>query len=117
MSKEERKNYHKKYYIKHREEIKILRSRNAMIERCRNDKSYMRKGIKVCDEWKNKETGLKNWRKFVSPLVDEYKNKHPETPLNCHIHRIDNYRNYEPSNVIVVSPDEHRELTKKERKK
>lgn len=68
--------------------------RNGMMSRCYNPKSenyylYGGRGIKICDEWKNKDTGMKNFYDWA--MANGYRD-------NLTIDRIDVNGNYEPSN-------------------
>ncbi len=60
----------------------------GMIQRCREGKTYLDKGITVCDEWQDV-------RVFNQWLID---NLGP-CPEGYTLDRIDNHGNYEPGNV------------------
>lgn len=68
--------------------------RNGMMSRCYNPKSenyylYGGRGIKICDEWKNKETGMKNFYDWA--MANGYQD-------NLTIDRVDVNGDYEPNN-------------------
>lgn len=72
-------------------DVRLYSIYNAMIQRCYNPKcvgykSYGKKGIYVCDEWKNDFSSFQQWA---------YSNGY-QSPLS--IDRIDNAKGYEPSN-------------------
>ena len=71
----------------------------SMIHRCENPKDrsykyYGGKGIKVCDEWTQDNIAFYDWA-----LMNGYK-------LGLSIDRIDNSKNYCPSNCRFVTPHE-----------
>ena len=73
--------------------------RHGMIQRCYNVnnpyyKNYGARGIKVCDEWLNKENGLTNFYNWS--ICNGYND-------DLTIDRIDNDKDYEPSNCRWVS--------------
>lgn len=68
--------------------------RNGMLYRCYNKKSYNYylyggRGIEVCEEWKNKETGMKNFYEWA--INNGYQD-------DLTIDRIDNDKGYYPEN-------------------
>lgn len=68
--------------------------RNGMISRCYNSKShsyylYGGRGIKMCDEWRDKETGMQNFYNWA--IENGYKD-------DLTIDRIDNNKGYYPEN-------------------
>lgn len=68
--------------------------RNGMISRCYNKNSdnykrYGGRGIKICDEWKNKETGMINFYNWA--MQNGYRE-------DLTIDRIDNDKGYYPDN-------------------
>ena len=68
--------------------------RNGMISRCYNPKSegyrlYGARGIDICDEWRNKETGMKTFYDWA--MTNGYAD-------NLSIDRIDNDKGYCPEN-------------------
>lgn len=88
-----------KYFYKHglfsdKNYIRLSHILNAMKKRCYdvNNKSYFnygKRGIVICDEWLNSESGLFNFYNWA--MQNGYKD-------NLSIDRIDNNGNYEPSN-------------------
>ena len=76
--------------------------RNGMISRCYNQKAdsynaYGGRGIKICDEWKNKETGMLNFYNWA--VANGYKD-------GLTIERIDVDGNYCPENCTWITPKE-----------
>jgi len=63
--------------------------RRCYNHRCKNYKDYGERGISVCEEWLDKESGYLNFKKWA--LENGYEE-------NLSIDRIDNNGNYEPSN-------------------
>lgn len=68
--------------------------RNGMISRCYNPRSenyylYGARGIDVCEEWRNKKTGMKTFYDWA--MANGYKD-------NLTIDRIDNNKGYYPEN-------------------
>ena len=87
-----------------------------MISRCYNSKdkaykNYGARGITVCDEWRNKETGLTNFfdwaynNNYESTLeLDRKDNNLGYSPENCHfITRQENCRNRRSNRKILIS--------------
>ena len=62
-----------------------------MKARCKHWPTYIKKNIKVCDEWQNSYEHFKEWA--------EANNADPSLELD----RIDNYGNYEPANCRWVT--------------
>lgn len=82
-------NIYTKYPIK-----RIVSIYNGMKQRCYNKKvreykNYGARGIKMCEEWNNKETGLNNFYNWA--INNGYKD-------NLSIDRIDVNGNYDPQN-------------------
>lgn len=76
--------------------------RNGMIGRCYNPKSanwnaYGGRGIKICDEWKNKDTGMKNFYDWA--MANGYKD-------GLTIERIDVNGNYCAENCTWITMEE-----------
>lgn len=76
--------------------------RNGMIARCYNPKSanwnaYGKRGIKICDEWKNKETGMLNFYNWA--INNGYKE-------GLTIERINVDGDYCPSNCTWITWEE-----------
>ncbi len=83
---------------------KLYKRWASMKARCENPNTkgfeyWGGRGITVCKEWQNVQT-------FA---IWAYNNGYKENTTN-EIHRIDIEGNYEPSNCIFVSKDEHRHL-------
>lgn len=70
---------------------KAFRIWSHMIERCQAKDSYVRRGIKVCDEW------LNSFEAFYEHVGDRPTPKHQ-------LDRIDNDQGYKPGNVRWVLP-------------
>lgn len=86
---------------------KTWRVWQAMKNRCYNKKlpqyhNYGGRGIKVCDEWKNDFTAFYN---FIGDI-----------PENMSIDRIDNDKDYEPSNVRLATPKQQSQNKSNNRK-
>jgi len=80
-----------------------------MIARCYNSKHisyryYGKKGIRVCDEWKNSVTTFWEWAK-----THEYED-------NLTIHRINSNENYSPENCKWITSGENTKIANQERK-
>lgn len=102
----------KKFNTKHKSSnLKIYRVWRAMKERCYNPKNkryknYGERGIKVCDEWLDKENGSSN---FISwALENGYKK-------GLSIDRINVNGNYEPLNCRWITMKEQGRNTTKNR--
>lgn len=82
--------------------------RNGMIYRCYNPKSaswnaYGKRGIKICEEWKNKKTGMKAFYDWA--IINGYKD-------GLTIERINVNGNYCPENCTWI-PIEEQKLNKR----
>ena len=81
---------------------RIYKIYTGMKQRCLNPKntrynSYGGRGIKICDEWLDKEYGVKNFYNWA------IKNGYDDT---LSLDRIDNEGNYEPTNCRWATPKE-----------
>lgn len=77
-----------------------------MKKRCysKNDKSYYKKGIKVCDEWLG-ENGFINFYNWA--MANGYKEEKGKNGYNIlTLDRIDNNGNYEPNNCRWITNEE-----------
>lgn len=79
----------------------------AMMRRCYdiNNKGYKRygaRGITVCEEWRNPDTGIFAYRNWILSYPSGI-----SLLLDAHyqIDRIDNNDNYDPKNCRIVSPE------------
>lgn len=81
----------------------VMNSYNAMMARCRTGKSYLRKGITVCDEWKENFWLFYN---HVTSLPSYNKDRIGVGKDKLTLDRIRNEGNYEPGNVRWVTPKE-----------
>jgi len=73
---------------------------NSMVSRCYNSKSisfknYGKKGITVCVEWRNKPN------KFIKWATDNKWKK------GLSIHRLNNNKNYNPNNCVLINKGKH----------
>ena len=97
------RNKNNKYGIKHGcSRDRIYKTYMSMIQRCYNKnntgyKNYGERGIKICDEWLDKENG------FLSFYNWAIQNGYEETLT---IERIDINGNYEPSNCTWITNQE-----------
>jgi len=68
----------------------------GMRDRCRILKEYIDRGTKVCERWKNDETGFLN---FYQDMHESYlKHLSEHGPVETTLDRINNNGNYEPEN-------------------
>jgi len=79
---------------------RLYKTHKNIVHRCTNPKAnrydrYGGRGITVCDEWLNKDSGLKSFIEWAE------ENGHVD---GLQIDRIDNDGNYEPSNCRCVTP-------------
>jgi hypothetical protein len=67
-----------------------------MIGRCRRYPNYIKKRIKVCDRWLDKQSGFKNFKKDMYKSFVEHRDKYnlSDTTLD----RINGKKNYSPGN-------------------
>ena len=77
----------------------IYDSWHAMIGRCNSISSYLRKEIKVCDEWRHSFPTFERWA-----LENGYEK-------GKHLDRKSNVGDYEPSNCQFLTEKEHRNKT------
>ena len=93
----------KAHKIKHGlSKTRLSKIRNGMISRCYNEKScnynaYGGRGIKMCDEWKNKETGMQNFYNWA--MANGYRD-------GLTIERKDVNGNYCPENCTWITMEE-----------
>ena len=89
-----KKNY-KIIYVKWHDMI-----RRCYDSKCNNYQNYGARGIKVCDEWLNKENGFINFCKWIMSIgYDENKSGRYQS-----LDRIDNSKNYSPNNCRLATP-------------
>ena len=93
---------------------RLYRLYRGIIQRCevlRKDKhniTYIERGIKVCDEWRNDFIKFKQWA--LSNGYDYNKTSNEQT-----IDRINPYGNYEPSNCKFITRAENNSREDKKR--
>jgi len=82
--------------------------------RCKPDNDYGKRGIKVCDRWKNKETGFLNFYDDMYKKYVEHKLKYgiEETTID----RIDNKGDYKPENCRWATHEVQNKNTKRNKK-
>lgn len=73
-----------------------IKKRTSKLRKDYHNKTYIERGVKVCDEWKNNFFAFKKWA--LDNGYDYNKNYKEQT-----IDRIDPFGNYEPSNCRFVS--------------
>lgn len=93
-------------YNKRENEREIYKEWRYMIKRCNNknqhcSKYYHDKGIKVCDEWKDSETGFDNFYEWA--INNGYKEE-------LSLDRINSDEGYNPSNCRWLTLEENRKL-------
>lgn len=90
---------HEKTATHHQTNTTLYRIYYSMKNRCKTNKNYGGRGIKVCDEWENNFMSFYNWA-----MANGWKDK--KTPKNYSsltLDRIDVNGDYEPSNCRFVS--------------
>ena len=73
---------------------RLYRCYSNMVQRCRLSPAWVKKGIKVCDEWRNNSTAFFDWA-MQSGYAD-----------NLTLDRIDPLGDYEPSNCRWITLQE-----------
>lgn len=93
---------------------RLYRLYRGIIQRCEvlrkdnHNRTYIEKGIKVCDEWKNDFNKFKKWA--LDNGYDYSKSSNEQT-----IDRINPYGNYEPNNCRFITRAENNSRESKKR--